>query len=295
MKVKTDITVSKEPFAFIAKVTPEVANEWLKHNINNRNPKEGRIKRYASDMAKGRWDLNNNSIAFDTNGRLVDGQNRLMACIQSGTSFKTFVHVGLKPKSFVDADSGATRSVADSLKTMGYKNCKITAAVARAVIRYDRTGDAKSISPSVTIEISNKDVIDFIEGNELLGDVVKFVSGNKHRLEGLMPLSIAGAVYYITKREDEKDADYFFDILCEPYGLSRDHPVVRYIEFKKNYDVKMRNNMRGRSQTLILAMIVKTWNRFFNGEFGKKLIFRAGGANAEEFPQFDFGREGLDL
>lgn len=79
--------VIDDVFVGAVTVTPRMAEEWLKRNVANiRNPKEPSIGEYAEAMRKGQWDFNAAPICFNTEGNLIDGQNRLMACIQALSS-----------------------------------------------------------------------------------------------------------------------------------------------------------------------------------------------------------------
>ena len=52
----------------VVRMTPDMARAILKNNPNNRNVKRDRVSLYASDMEKGRWQLNGESIVIDANG-----------------------------------------------------------------------------------------------------------------------------------------------------------------------------------------------------------------------------------
>lgn len=63
-------------------ITPAWAIEKLEnHNPRNRNMSEKTAQSYATDMRNGRWVLNHQGLAFDTNGDLLDGQHRLWAVV----------------------------------------------------------------------------------------------------------------------------------------------------------------------------------------------------------------------
>src|ERR1035438_9398924 len=65
-------------------ITPELATLWLQLNEQNRRPRASKIAAFSSDMSCGLWRITHQPIAFDTNGKLKDGQHRLMAIAQSG-------------------------------------------------------------------------------------------------------------------------------------------------------------------------------------------------------------------
>lgn len=78
-------------------IDPEKAAEYLSHNAMHRKPKQKKIDKYVAEMVNGEWKFNGKSLIFDSNGRLLNGQHRLYAVIQSGVSLKTLVVRGVDP------------------------------------------------------------------------------------------------------------------------------------------------------------------------------------------------------
>lgn len=70
----------------IENINPEIALEYLKKNVRNYRKKMNPavIRRYAEDMKAGLWELNGESIKFDEEGFLWDGQHRLAGIVQAG-------------------------------------------------------------------------------------------------------------------------------------------------------------------------------------------------------------------
>jgi hypothetical protein len=62
-------------------VTPEMAREWLTKDVVNRPLIPRNVEAIAFDMKSGRWVLTHQSIAFNRDGFLVDGQHRLHAVV----------------------------------------------------------------------------------------------------------------------------------------------------------------------------------------------------------------------
>lgn len=106
-------------------VTPQIAEEWLTHNTDNRNVRAKRVDQYARDMSNGRWEKDSpNPIVFGENGLLKDGQHRLMALIKANVSLNFLVcWVSDEVRNF---DTGATRSVADYIKMKSGSNLSST-------------------------------------------------------------------------------------------------------------------------------------------------------------------------
>jgi hypothetical protein len=74
--------------AGVAEITPELAKEILENkNSGNRPIKKEHIKMLTSTLRNDEWMLNGESIAFSESGRLLDGQHRLTACVNSNKIF----------------------------------------------------------------------------------------------------------------------------------------------------------------------------------------------------------------
>lgn len=87
-------------------VSPDMATNWLNEaNEGNRHISQRSVDLYAKDMAKGAFFTTHEAIAFDVNGRLIDGQHRLKAIEQSGKTVPLHVCTGcpVDTQKFVDA------------------------------------------------------------------------------------------------------------------------------------------------------------------------------------------------
>ena len=85
---------------------------------------------------------------------------------------------------------------------------------------------------------------------------------------------------------DAEDAEYFFDRLASGEGLYRCDPIF---ELRNALQEEMQQaggkTRTGRNNTWKLAIIIKAWNKYRNGETVKLLSYRPGGANRERFPE----------
>lgn len=92
-------------------IIPSVAELILEnHNKNNIPPNSIKVSQYATDMKHGKFQYNGDSLRFSVDGVLLDGQNRLMASVESGCSFEANIIVGLPDEVFSTIDSGRTRT-----------------------------------------------------------------------------------------------------------------------------------------------------------------------------------------
>jgi hypothetical protein len=119
------------------KVTPKIATEWLEKNTNNRSIRDYHVEALARDMREGRWKINGDTIRFDAEGNLADGQHRLWAILNSGTTQQMFVVRGISVDAFDTIDSGALRTAGDALHRSGFTNTNHLAAATRVLNWYD--------------------------------------------------------------------------------------------------------------------------------------------------------------
>jgi len=117
----------------VAEITPELAKEILElGNHGNRPLKKAHIKMLTTSLKNNEWMLNGESITLSESGRLLDGQHRLTACINSGKSFKTIVIKGIEDEAaFGTIDIGKPRSVTDLMDLQGLPKAPLFSAIAK--------------------------------------------------------------------------------------------------------------------------------------------------------------------
>jgi hypothetical protein len=82
-------------------VSPEMAKHYLAQNIANRRPKTPRVLLYSNEMKAGRWRSETaETIKIASSGRVLDGQQRLMAIVHSGCSIKFHIAFNLDESVF---------------------------------------------------------------------------------------------------------------------------------------------------------------------------------------------------
>lgn len=99
-------------------VTPDAARKILNdHNTENRPVKAGIVKKYARIMKTGDWKFSPEAISISSNGRLLNGQHRLLAIEASGVTCKFLFATGFDDDVFDVLDRGATRTLSDAFGT----------------------------------------------------------------------------------------------------------------------------------------------------------------------------------
>lgn len=100
----------------IETITPQVAAEYLSHNIhNNRNVRRDYVEMIARDISTGAFRCTHQGIAFDDDGNLIDGQHRLQAILLANNPVRMVVARGLATDMVNSIDKGAQRSLHDTM------------------------------------------------------------------------------------------------------------------------------------------------------------------------------------
>lgn len=99
----------------IVNITPEMAKRMLEKNPYNRNISKRTVETYAEAMRRNEWHSNGESICFDEDGNLINGQHRLAACVLANVPFCSTVVTGvLKQDSYI-YDKGRNRTIRNTV------------------------------------------------------------------------------------------------------------------------------------------------------------------------------------
>jgi len=149
--------------ARVEKIDPKTARRYLATMVPNRKVKEDTVAQYANDMINAKWLVSPQGIAFDEEGRLFEGQHRMLAVIRADMPVELLVLRGFpvkqaSQKTMDVVDSGVGRSLADRLKLMGcyHGNPNLATAAARqiaGVVMGINCRAARKLSLSAVVEI----------------------------------------------------------------------------------------------------------------------------------------------
>ena len=100
-------------------IGPTLASRLMENNICNRDFRPGWAKDIARQMKLGRWRASPEPIVITTRGRVVNGQHRLWAVVDTGTT-QEFTITVIPDEQYTEIfeilDQGASRSNADVLR-----------------------------------------------------------------------------------------------------------------------------------------------------------------------------------
>jgi hypothetical protein len=148
-------------------ITPVMANEMLGKNADNqRKVNKARVEKYAIEMRNGMWLYNGESIIVTENGRLIDGQHRLLAVLESNVSIEVSL-VDDVPDDQDGVDTFLTinsenRSNADALHISGMKIESSKIAKLVSLVQTFNFGKLRS-KPS-GLKFSNPAIVEMAKG-----------------------------------------------------------------------------------------------------------------------------------
>lgn len=268
--IKTDIIT----------VTPRIAKQLLEMNTRNRKISPTNLAKVSLQMQRDEWQLNGEAIKVAKDGRILDGQHRLQAAVDTDTTFPTLIVYGLEENTQATMDTGTVRPLGTHLSLKGYKDSNSLAAIVTAIVRSEQWNINASVSGgSHSYTITNQQVFDRLEIEPSLTELPGLVK----RLARIgLPGKTAGLLYYKFSEINGEDTQDFFDRLHTGAGLDRDHPVLTL----RNTLISLKENAKGQAnQRHVSAITIKAWNKYRDGEESRQLKFRVGGANPERFPE----------
>jgi len=219
-------------------------------------------------MRSGKWLVNPNSIGFDTDGWIIDGANRLRACVKSGVSFETRVTVDNPPECFSVTDAGWHRSHSQMFAIAGYKNSALSSSIAFTERQYG--------SGWTPVRPSSDELLDW--ASPRFDDVVSAAHwGRKAGLDAKpwFTATLLGWMYW--KLRDEAGSEWaadFLDRLVTGEDLRGGDPRMA---LRRQMQRQLAARMAGKgdpkpTKVEMQALLVITHNKWVDGETNCKRI-----------------------
>lgn len=246
---------------YLKEVGPSVAQEWLSEKWGDqRNMRSAHVTRLSSDMKSGLFKTGPDAI-LRIKGKLANGQHRLSAVVDSGTTQTFLVMESDDEELYKVLDAGVKRTVTDAL--IGCLYASNIPSVARWVMAYQMEGISKtsfSGAGMVNRKVSQIEVVNYCQENlEVLTEAVGFVLPLYDNTR-LLPLAVSGALYVICANKPEV------------FEQGRDFLEKLYISGGENAAGDLRNRLisnkgsRAKIPTgYLFGLCLKTLKSYING------------------------------
>lgn len=244
----------------VVRVTPATAERILAEaNTKNRTRSSYKSRQYAAAMARAEWQLNGETIIFDTNGDLMDGQHRLEAVVISGRPVDMLVVTGVSPAARPTLDRGKARTGADVLSLEGVKHPGVVAGAARWYSALKEGPVALKRSDA----LSQTQLLSLVAQVPRLVDWTQAVVAANIRSVTTKPDRFVALAVAFEESSSEKETQSFVQRLGNGADLHVQHPIL----LLRGALIAIRewNKIRSLSERAIpnwvaVALTIKAWN-----------------------------------
>jgi len=255
--------------------------ERAAHLLKQRRPRArrhaGAVRAYAVAMREGRWVLNGMPVIISRQGLLLDGLQRLLACIEAQTQFETFLSEGVEPAVCHTIDQQRRRSFASVLEARGVPHAHALQATLVKLMRHDSGGDGE-LGPMPSWATMDR----MLRANPHLEAAV---SASLTLRNCPLPESVRSPLISMGYQLDRELTDRLLDALMRPELYALTEPGVLLLhEIERGREVPSQRL----STTRLLALSIKALDATLNGVTLRRLGWVEPGApagEAEAFPR----------
>jgi hypothetical protein len=180
----------KGPYTVIENISAKQAAYYLSFNKANRHVRPSHVAHLAEMMRNGEWQLTHEGVAFDQEGKLLDGQHRLHAIIAHGGSMQIMVTRGLPSKVFTSLGRGIVRTIHDTTH-LPQRRVEVL-SILHQVWRYG----------SLTMKVSPGDVLQMNEVFSQSCDLIEAECSTVRSLVSRAPIRAAVVLCYQERHGD---------------------------------------------------------------------------------------------
>lgn len=240
----------------LMELSPDVAKALLeKYNTENRGLKPHKIRPLVGDLRDGAWLVTGETIKFSRQ-RLLDGQNRLTACVEANTPIRTHVVFGIDDAAFAIIDTGAPRTAGDVLACAGVGSPQVIAHAVARLNAWEQTPGSRSVlrlSPNQVLHLYQTKYKDL---DEHIG------WGRQLQAATGLPTTRGLVLHYaFTKAAGQKAADAFLSA-----WISGD-PDAQQAALLRRRLAQLQSMLAGNiPANVAYAMAIKAFTAFVNGK-----------------------------
>jgi len=256
--------------ASVVYLDPTLARQLYDGNAENqRRVSSSNLRKVEESIKSGLFALNGESIIQSVSGKLLNGQHRVLAVLNTGIGIWTVLVLNVPDEYFHTIDSGKSRSFSDVCQISGDSDARnVSTTILRLAEYYT---DSRSVGTMQAIPHARLQQV-----KEMCGDVTASISAVVAS-SNVMSRSRTAWLYHVVSTQSKARADEFFGALANGESLSSISPVYHLRERmlrEKGAKAKLQNREA-------LALLIKAWNVFIEERPLKTLRWTDG----EPFPE----------
>ncbi len=255
----------------VERITPKKAEYLLRDNDHNRNLSQVVVDQYANAMRRGEWRENGASIVL-SGRKLLDGQHRLQAVIDSNIPQNFVVVRGVAGDAFATVDTGNRRMLADVFSIENHKYPNVLAVAVNMHAAFTQSGQFR---PRMRRHAKTyAELSEYLAANPQLSKSVAFVCSFKEKT--LISKGSLGALHALFSLRDKSLAnDYIAKIITGTNIRGKD--PVKTVRQKLEEDALRRRALLSPPERCIVVAL--GWNATRSGKALKRIQVSARGQN----------------
>lgn len=226
------------------------------NEVRNRTVSLDTVAKYARDMHDGNWLWTGEPIQVDHDGYVRNGQHRLLAVIESGTTQDFVVVHNIDPQAQLVIDVGRTRTIGNQLQIAAHiTSATHVAAIASLLLRWRVGRMLNTYQPSI-MEINT-----IIEQESTISAGLAMTYRIRRNIRNA-PQAVLGAAFVEAGHVDVAARDQFFELLASGANLQGGDPIL-----------VLRNRLQGQIASQVrfrragqLWQTVQCWNLWRQGK-----------------------------
>lgn len=276
------------------KINPDRAKAMLGNSHANRNLRRGWVSLLARDMKAGRWQKTGQAIIISLDGKLLDGQHRLHAIIESGQTIEIAVATGIADDAFHSIDTGRPRNAADVLGISGVKNSRAVAAATQRVA-FLLSGAISGLARDTnTGKLSPSALVSFYEtlDRDYMAEMI-LVAGRAVERFRYVTVSDLASLGYVAGSVFHSNFMEFCELTGSGAGLDDGSPVLAL----RNWLVNATGLSRATTRDGKAFAHARAWTAFARGESLFRIVYnptKDGGANPPQGLHLADSRDWID-
>ncbi|MBO1076146.1 hypothetical protein [Roseomonas marmotae] len=272
------------PAFSIELITPQAATELLSRKRPSASENPNAINAYAEAMREGHWILNGMPIILSRAGVLLDGVQRLRACIRAETPFLTVLAQNIPDDVLHTIDQQRRRSFAGVLETRGIPHAHALQSALVKLIRYD---DGRMLRGAGTASWSRMDRV--LRANPDLEQAVKMSLESEATV---LSEAVRTPLLFMGFRVNKPATRRFLDAIASPEKYAPMEPGARVRDL---IDITRGDPATRLKPVTLFAVCIKALNATFSGKHQRSYTWIDKTANpqkGEDFPHLE-GYQGL--
>ncbi len=269
----------------IMRVTPETAQSLLAMKRPGARRNQAAVAAYAQAMRSGEWILNGMPLIVSRKGVLLDGVQRLYACLEADTPFVTVVAENIPDDTVHTIDQQRRRSFTGVLETRGIPHPASVANLLAKLIRYEDGTLTRGTSTPPWSRMERA-----LEANrEELDTAVKFSFDHPARL---LSEAIRTPLSFMGLQVNRPAIRHFLDAIAHPERFKADEPGVM---IRRRLVEGRADPARRVPVVTLFALCIKALNYTMNGTHSDAYIWtdiNQSARSGEPFPRLS-GYTGL--